>query len=304
MRILYTAKNKGQNDNEGAIKHALQMLGHDVFFVEESELSANWHRLKFAHQPDLLLFQNWKRPPDISDVAYPKVFWYMDRIDYGDDPILADWTRARKQWMQYILPRVNLGFCTDGDWVARDTTDKLIHLMQGADERFAKPPTRPGNGTPLLFCGTVYGRGEGRASFVRELKDTYGPDFHHKKNLFGHRLINAVHSAQIVLAPDGPISDRYTSNRAVITCSFGGFLLHPACAIMESMYEDGKEVVFYRSRRDLHEKIRYYLNRPEERWAIQQAGYQRTIREHLYRHKLQIILKHVEQRCGVTHSLD
>lgn len=305
MRILYAAKhNKGANDNEGAIAHALAMLGHQVFPVHEDTLRDQWPSLRHAHSPDLLLFQNWRNPPALDDVNYPKAFWYMDRIDYRGDDILAHWTAHRRQWMSYVVPRVNVGFCTDGDWVAQDRTGRLKHLMQGADERHLAQPTAPGTKHKVLFCGSVYGRGEGRESFVRELQATYGKDFRWEQKCFGQRLRNAVQSAQIVVAPDGPIGPLYTSNRAVITCSLGGFLLHPRCHIMESMYRDGHEAVFYSSRQDLHDKINHYAARPDERFAIQLAGYHRTIRQHLYRHKLDTILSEVKARCGITDPLD
>lgn len=51
---------------------------------------------------------------------------------------------------------------------------------------------------------------------------------------------------------------------------------------LEKYYEEGKEMVFYRSIPDLVEKIRYYLNHPDERKAIALAGYNRTIKEHTY----------------------
>lgn len=292
MRILYVAKhNKGCNDNEGAIKYALEQLGHEVDAVHERSLN--------TLPPtgyDLLLFQNWKNPPDLRAGDYPKVFWYMDRIDYEDDDTLTAWTEIRIEWMKEVMPHITMGVCTDGDWVARDRTGKLIHLMQGADERFACCPCEPGEEIPLLFTGSIYGRGEGRASFVQEMKDTYRGNFIHEKKVFGQRLINKIHNTKIVLAPDGPVTDRYTSNRAVITCSFGGFLMHPKCDVVENMYEDGREAVFYHSRKDLHEKIAHYLHHPQERYRIQCAGYAKTLNYHTYRHRLEIILNELSKR--------
>lgn len=298
MRILYTAKmNKGCNDNEGAISYALRKLGHHVDCVHENKLRGIWGQVWDQYRPDLLLFQNWKNPPDLSKLPCPKVFWYMDRIDYGDDPILEKWTEARMKWMNKVTPYVTMGVCTDGDWVNRDTTGKLFHLMQGADERVACCPDYPiREHIPLLFTGWIYGRGEGRKSWVEELKQTYGRRFVHHTKLFRRPLINAVHKSKIVLAPDGPVSDLYFSNRMALMLSFGAFMLHPYCAHAAEMYEDGKEIVFYKDREDMHKKIRYYMGESKKRHKIARAGYERTMREHLYRHKLQIILSELERR--------
>ena len=297
MRILYAAKHgKGENDNEGAIQHALRQLNHDVIAIHENQLRDRWQELKHAHSPDLLLFQNWKRPPDLTEVNYPKIFWYMDLVDFNDDS-LRHLTRSRKMWMDAVVHNVHLGVCTDGDWVARDRTSRLIHLMQGADSRIAKPPTQPGEDIPLLFCGSVNHHPHQRQAFVKEMQDRYGDAFHWCRRRYGARLVNTIHRSSIVLAPDSPITDNYASNRAVITCSLGGFLLHPKCRIVESMYEDGQEAVFYKDREDLHDKISYYLSRPQERWRIQQAAYERTMDEHTYKHRLNYILHEADKRC-------
>ena len=51
---------------------------------------------------------------------------------------------------------------------------------------------------------------------------------------------------------------------------------------MENYYKENEEMVFYRSLADLIEKIKYFLNHNEERKKIARAGYERTIKEHVY----------------------
>jgi spore maturation protein CgeB len=60
------------------------------------------------------------------------------------------------------------------------------------------------------------------------------------------------------------------------------FLISGYADDMDNYYEDGKEIVYYRTIPELIEKVRYYLPRDEEREKIAQAGYKRTIREHSY----------------------
>lgn len=291
MKILYLAKhNKGQNDNEGAIAHALKQMGHAVVCRHESKFLLQRRMGRF----DLMLFQNWQNPPSLSKLKCPKVFWYFDRVDYGDDPILESWTKSRQAWMAKMIPQVDLGFCTDGDWVDRDNSGRLRHLMQGADERFARfRPRDRQHG--ILFAGSVYGRGEGRKSFVEEMKFVYGANFIHATSLFGKSLFNAVASTAIIVAPDGPVSNLYYSNRPYIMASLGGFVLHPYCRTLAEHYTPGEEMVFYRSREELHDKIQYYLAHRKKRLAIAEAGYKRTLSCHLYRHRLEEILREVNQ---------
>lgn len=56
-------------------------------------------------------------------------------------------------------------------------------------------------------------------------------------------------------------------------------------------YEEGKEMAFYSSPQDLIQKIKYYLSRDEEREHIAEAGYKRTLRDHVYENRFHKIFK-------------
>ena len=62
---------------------------------------------------------------------------------------------------------------------------------------------------------------------------------------------------------------------------------------LDRYYEIGKEIVCFDDTKDLIDKIRYYLVHEEERAAIAQAGYERTLREHTYAHRFQAIFKQI-----------
>lgn len=74
----------------------------------------------------------------------------------------------------------------------------------------------------------------------------------------------------------------------------GGFMLCYDQPELEELFEVGKECVVFHSEQDLLEKVKYYLNHPEERVAIAQAGQRRTLSQHLYSHRLQTLLKIVQ----------
>jgi spore maturation protein CgeB len=76
----------------------------------------------------------------------------------------------------------------------------------------------------------------------------------------------------------------------------GGFMMCYDQAELAEHFEVGKECVVFQSETDLLEKIRYYLDHPDERLAIALAGQKRTLSSHLYRHRLQALLKSVELR--------
>lgn len=298
LRIVYVAKHdSGRNDDEGAICHALAELGHQVQRIRESEgVSAS------CIQGDLLLFHSWRDWETLARLKgrIPLVFWYFDLVDYPD-PTLQSRNQRRRNWMREVLPHVDLGFCTDGDWVARDSFGKLTHLLQGADSRAAKLGTTQTSleaeaVPPILFTGTRHG-GHQRASFVDEMTAVHGAAFHHiEEGIHGQPLAHLIARSQIVVAPDGPVTDRYWSNRVYQTLAFGGFLLHPYCEGLTEHYTPSREIVYYHAREELHEQIRFYLGRPHERQRIAAAGHARTLAEHTYTHRCRELVRFVQKR--------
>jgi spore maturation protein CgeB len=76
----------------------------------------------------------------------------------------------------------------------------------------------------------------------------------------------------------------------------GGFLLTGRAENLEDYYEIDKAVVCFDKVDGLIEKIRYYLNREDERAAIAKAGYVRTLQEHTYLSRFDQIFR----RIGIT----
>lgn len=60
---------------------------------------------------------------------------------------------------------------------------------------------------------------------------------------------------------------------------------------LRHLFEDGKELVTFRSMADLKQKIDYWLPREAERRAIADAGQRRAYAEHTYRHRLELLLE-------------
>lgn len=330
LRIIYVGKHgSGGNDDEGAILHALRVLGYTVEPLREG-------KGRFADQvlgpdPDLLLFHKWS---DIDTIRRMRkrckiAFWYFDRVN-DPDPSIAGRSAERIAWMERVVPEVDYGFCTDGDWVKSVTgfqggvglgDGKLHWLPQGADERvvgFGRAESYPlpagqmmPDGFagieqwPILFTGIRKG-GQRRMSFVDEMTDHYPGRFRWiASGCHGRDLADAIAQSKIVVAPDAPLGPLYWSNRVYNTLGFGGFLLHPYTQGLDRQqvetygYEAGRELVFYHSHQELHDLIGHYLASPEERWSIQSMGLARTLNQHLYRHRLERLVAIVENRANL-----
>ncbi len=66
----------------------------------------------------------------------------------------------------------------------------------------------------------------------------------------------------------------------------GGFLLTGDAPALGEYYEAGRDVAVYHSTEELVEKVQYYLAHNGERQAIAKAGYERTMKEHTYPHRI------------------
>jgi len=83
----------------------------------------------------------------------------------------------------------------------------------------------------------------------------------------------------------------------------GGFLLCHHHREVSSFFEIGEECDTFRDEEELVAKIEYYLAHPQRRREIVHAGQRRTLRDHLYRNRLNDILtiiERVRQRATTT----
>jgi hypothetical protein len=308
VKIIYVARhNAGGNNDEDAIAYAFRELGHEVHAIPESQGFKALQR-----KADFVLFHKWQDTVSLQGLEgkMPKIFWWFDLVDFPNEKNEQVRNRclSRMQWMENIIPLVDLGFMSDGDWVARDRTGRLVHLFQGADERYIGLGENnhrcamcrgPWEGTDLLLTGIRLG-GEKRMSFVADIEQHYGERFTHVlKGTHGRDLADLIACHKIILAPDHPVTDRYWSNRVFLSLGFGAFMLHPYCEMLADMYEDRKEIVFYHNREQLHIQIQHYLKSTTERRLIQQAALERTKKEHLYRHRCAKLIAIVKDRLGI-----
>lgn len=292
MLICYTGKhnNPKSNDDEGGIADGFRQLGHEVICVPEA-----YPEVTRKVKCDLHLFNHLRDVSVYEDIKIPKVFWYFDRVMCDDDTLTRRST-GRQQWIKYATEVVDCGFCTDGDWSMNDTSGKLVWLMQGFNQvlKPAQHTSEQSKTHDILFTGGRFG-GRERESFVSEMQSKYGRKFHHvTKGVHGDKLAQLIAGAKIVVAPDSPVSDSYWSNRVYLTLGLGGFLLHPYSRGIE--YQFGLDLQCYKSRDDLHELIKYYLNDPDMRESMRFGGHYRVTQQHTYKHRCESMLNILKDR--------
>ncbi|WP_457572092.1 CgeB family protein [Desulfovulcanus sp.] len=75
----------------------------------------------------------------------------------------------------------------------------------------------------------------------------------------------------------------------------GSFLLTDYRYQIENLFVPGKEVVFYRDRREINDLVKFYLARPEKREQIARAAYERVIKDHTYEKRMQFLCEKMKR---------
>jgi hypothetical protein len=308
VRIAYVAKHgSGDNDDEGAVLDALRQLGHTVECFKED------HGVPQSFPHDFVLCHKWERFDLMQHVKAPIVFWFFDLIS-SDDWNLTARSAERSAWLERMTARCSIGFLTDGDAVERSrTTSRKLHwLMQGADQRVlgrgdptvkVRTQNRHGVQAPtsgdILFCGSIIHGGR-RIEWVEDMRRVWGPRFveigHHPHHrVHGRELANLMANFKILACPDGPVTDRYWSNRVYQAGGFGACVVHPRCQLLLPHYREGLEMTFFKDRNEQHSRIKWLLEKDIVREIIQTNVLQRTARDHTYLHRVRDLIQKVQE---------
>lgn len=75
----------------------------------------------------------------------------------------------------------------------------------------------------------------------------------------------------------------------------GGFEITDDVACIRKYFQVDKEIIMAKNREDWFEKIDYYMNNPDKRLAIVEAGRERVLKEHTYHNRSEQIIKIYEE---------
>lgn len=312
MKIIYVGRFSHANvtaDDEGAIAHVLEQLGHEVVRIEEEQKGYGAWR----ERGDFLLCNHWRDLDSLRKVKIPKVYWCFDLIDSKacnggvQDTTLTIRDKSRIQWSRDMIHYCDLGFHTDGDWVDRCKKELMVGdnahwLMQGADERIVgRGQFNPSLATDILITASRRG-GVRRETFLHEMEKRWGSRIKVvEKGIYRERLRDLIASSKIVVAPDFPCSQRYWSNRVYNVLGFGGFLLHPQCSGLIPSQFNLAEVMTYFSRSDLNDAIELYLGDEfkDRREGQGNLSIKAISTKHLYRHRVEEMVRVVRDRLKI-----
>lgn len=302
---------------EQHIAEALQQEGHHCSaFQTGSVLNVLKLKQQFR-QPDLILLMAGVKVP-VPVLEFIRQSGVKSAVWMTEDPYYMDWTAPLIAYFDYI-------FTIDQAALEHYRTlghPHVYHLPLGTDPVLFSPSPVSGEftsdlclvGVPYsnrieviewLLAGTRYhiqlvGRGWSR--YVQQ----WNPEFRDKIGLVNawvrpETAANYYNGAKIVLNIHRLHDEKYNRNRAgVRAVSINNRTFDAAACAAFQLTDDkpglsghfaaGQEIVSYRDKNDLLQKLHFYIAHEEERRLIADAARQRVLTAHTFEHRIQQLL--------------
>ncbi len=122
-------------------------------------------------------------------------------------------------------------------------------------------------------------------------RDSVAYTRHQHKRVWGREKALVFNLAKINLNTQHYQNDVFSvSSKIHQVAACGGFQLTDYKPDLPRLYEVDNEIIAFRSREELRELVRYYLQRPEERVQIAARACKRALAEHTYAHRWEELL--------------
>lgn len=293
MKIAHVGNHSAPTTTESYVAVALESLGHIVFRHQENE--TDWATLAKRVEADDCPLVFWTRTPSYGcDADAQRAFveecrtlgiitcgLHLDRY----------WDLARESEItSHPWWRQDHVYTADGGNQARFEAVGVAHRWWRpaiSATQCGRGVAQPHYASDVAFVGShrYHDEWPWRRHMLRHLERAFGASFaqygRSGHRLEDHQLADAYASVAVVVG-DSCLANRtplYWSNRAAETLGRGGFLLHPYVEGIEDYYADGEHLVLYQigDPRGLIASIRRWLDDPDGRQRISEAGMQRVI---------------------------
>ena len=300
-----------KHKNEAAIARAVRSLGHSCRLVNAVTWTQNLGRLATpwltrqvdSFEPDTLILGRHAmllgedRLKKLIRGRY-STFWYFDLRVPPIQDVLTLGRMVDAMFVTY-LPTLetyrSLG------------VSNVMYLPQGMDPEL----DRPAQSTPRRYrCEVAFigGNSPHRNTVLRTIAGAYdlqirGPGWRKAPPglpiaggpIYGKAYAQAVGAAAVSLGahslPEMAFQTASASNRMWKVMGCGGFYLGEWVDGIEAFGEEGIHCAWYRSLGDGIDKVRYYLDRPEERKRIAETGRRHALEHHTYAHRVRLLLE-------------
>lgn len=245
---------------------------------------------------------------EFKQIKVPVAFWFMEDF------------RVLEYWKNFAPRYDHFFYIQRGQFPAM--LDKLgmkrhHYLPLAADPEVHKPveispAERSEFGSEISFVGAGY---YNRQHFFLQLLDQdfkiWGTEWNAasplgrampRKNeristedcvkIFNASAVNInLHSSSYHTAVN-PYGD-FVNPRTFEIAACGAFQLIDPRSELPELFDIGREIITFSDIGELRRKVKHYLERPDERLAAAEAGRQRVLREHTYRHRMEKMLEKI-----------
>jgi len=104
------------------------------------------------------------------------------------------------------------------------------------------------------------------------------------------KIYSAAKIVLVIHYQDGATICHQASPKVYEALACGCFVLVDRQKDVFRVFKDGNHLVGFDSARDLREKVSWYLDHPEDRKRISESGLHEVLRNHTYRHRIQMIM--------------
>jgi spore maturation protein CgeB len=295
----------GATYDEPKFKYTLWTYLPKVFPCLESRIFARVIKRAQKENPDLVLVTFCSMPPEVVQrlkrFSRKVVCWYTDAI--------SNLSR------QYLLASPFDAIFVKEPFMARALHDKLglvaEYLPECCNPRWHRRlPVTSEEGDryrcDVTALGTLhYYRAKMFEDFVTYDAKIWGDNCpiwlrSPSKALYTNHLVLEEEKAKALAVAKIVVNTININEIEGVNCSLfeiagcGAFQIAELKDSLPNLFQPETEIVTFRNRRELKEKVDYYLAHPAERQEIADRAYRRAHAEHTYAHRLHYILKRVE----------
>ena len=294
---------------------SLRRLGHDVSHFESfsrgsfgsfAELNRKLLERVKTECPDMIFF---------VVLGYEVWLETLALIREGSNAILVNWATddswKYEQHSRFIAPAFDLYVTTYQDALTKaiNAGASNFYLSQWAISGLSLQQPLPARACryQISFVGTCYGN---RRRWIAELAklgfevECFGfgwPNGPVSQDMVSEIIRNSMISLNF--GDSGiqwnrllPMKSRQIKARLFEVLGMGGCLMTEPAMGLENWFQLDDELAIFNSTEELARKLTFYLNQPEERDRIAQAGHRRVALEHTYEVRFAALLKEAVRR--------
>ncbi|KKL91909.1 hypothetical protein LCGC14_1890010 [marine sediment metagenome] len=164
---------------------------------------------------------------------------------------------------------------------------------------------------PLTFVGGLTGNHKSRRVFLDLISDHfiidcwgygYGelllkPNIHYHGEIWGRDMFEVLRRSYITLNNHiDTVSDCVGNMRMFESTGCGALLFTDDGSNLDDLFERGNEVIVYENYEHCLELLLEYADKPDERSTIAKAGQRRTLADHTYARRMELVAKVLEAK--------